>query len=1011
MKIKHLLLGVLAVAAAVACKPDEIEVTPALDVNKTAASVVAEGGDVTVEVTSNVDWTASADQDWVSIDPASGKGSDKAVAVKVTVEPNEAEEARTAVVTVAADKLTKTVKITQAAKTTTPEPPVDEPEFEVKELYMLGSACDTGWSLDEMQAFANDGGIFTWTGNLNSEGEFRFPLQKVSNQWWPCLMISADGKSLVYGTSDDEKVIYNVPETGNYTITIDARDVKNMAVEVVYNGPVTEGPEVSWGLMGCFVDNLWATDVPMTKEGEWIVAKGAQFTELTFKIRGNASWNDKHNMGYAPGTEKGLVNARLAVVTAEYSKANLGGDCVDIKLNGPAGTYDVYFSYENLEVYVMEPGYKPGEREPIQVEPQEVTYTVVGTIVGTPADKKANYWNNANEAGLMTLEGDYYVAKGVEFDYDYRFSDDASGEDFVKFKICETGTWNAYGHAEEKAYQKPNTEIPVQVGGEDIYIDRSGVYDVYFDKNNGKVWVMESGYKPGEEIARLDGYQWMGEFDDMPVLFDLGITEEGMLSIALPTMDETGFALHMVGFYEIEETDKSSGVISFTQYDWEWDEIGEEFEIQYSELTANSVKVVCENVFGVAEAITLARVDYPYEILLPGGGESPEGPIANGGYWFVNSGKAMAPMAEDATSGMLPAKDLINYASTVKNTFTFTYDADMSYYTIQDSYGRYLGNESWGEDISLTTVLPTGEDYAYYLWCVDNSYDDGTVDVYNAATYNGFAYSSANDNWYLDPASYETDGIRPFLVSADYPVEEPVEPAGPEKLTIAEFAALADGDTVYELTGTITRIVTPYNSQYDNISINISDETAEIQLYRLSCAGVADPAALTVGDEITVQGCKGSYNDVAQMAAGGKYISHIDKEAPAPEAGTYELSFADAANRTSFSSTQQVWEQNGVKLTNDKAGSTSDVADYVAPARFYKGTSLKIEKAGMTKIVFYINSGKPASGLTDSISDSNASVSEEGYVVTVTFATAVDVFEVASLAAQIRMDSLTVYAE
>ena len=118
-------------------------------------------------------------------------------------------------------------------------------------------------------------------------------------------MISADGKSLVYGTSDDEKVVYNVPKTGNYTITIDARDVKNMAVEVVYNGPVTEGPEVSWGLMGCFVDNLWATDVPMTKEGEWIVAKNAQFTELTFKIRGNASWNDKHNMGYAPGTEKG----------------------------------------------------------------------------------------------------------------------------------------------------------------------------------------------------------------------------------------------------------------------------------------------------------------------------------------------------------------------------------------------------------------------------------------------------------------------------------------------------------------------------------------------------------------------------------------------------------------------------------------------------------------------------------------------------------------------------------
>lgn len=506
----------------------------------------------------------------------------------------------------------------------------------------------------------------------------------------------------------------------------------------------------------------------------------------------------------------------------------------------------------------------------------------------------------------------------------------------------------------------------------------------------------------------LDGKQWIAEMDGMQVLFDFGLAEEGMLAIALPTMDGTGFGLHMAGIYEIQKTDATSGVVSVLQYDWENDETYGEFEMPYSELGEASVKMACETVFGVSEPVAFTAVENPYEIQVGGSGDGPDGSIPNGDYWFTNGGKVMAPMAEGATSGVMPANDLINGASTAKNIFTLTYDPDMSYYTIQDSYGRYLGNESWGNDISLTTVLPSGEDYAYYLWSVDTGFDDGTFDIYNAASYNGFAYSAADNNWYLDPVSYETDGIRPTLVLAENPVEEP---AGPEKLTVAEFAALADGDTVYELTGTITRIVTPYSSKYNNISINIADETAEIQLYRLSCEGVADPAALTVGDEITVQGCKGSYNDVAQMAAGGKYISHVDKEAPAPESGSYELSFADAANRTSFSSTQQVWEQNGVKLTNDKAGSTSDVADYVAPARFYKSTSLKVEKAGMSKIVFYLNSGKPASGLTDSISDSNASVSTEGYVVTVSFTNAVDVFEIPSLAAQIRMDSLTVYAE
>ena len=126
--------------------------------------------------------------------------------------------------------------------------------------------------------------------------------------------------------------------------------------------------DISWGgVIGYLVGNWWEKDILMTKEGEWFVAKKVQFAELTFKIRDYCFWgSDKHIFGYAPGTEMGRINARLAVVTAEYSKANLGGYCEDIKLNGPAGTYDVYFSYENLEVYVMEPGYKPGEKQPIQ---------------------------------------------------------------------------------------------------------------------------------------------------------------------------------------------------------------------------------------------------------------------------------------------------------------------------------------------------------------------------------------------------------------------------------------------------------------------------------------------------------------------------------------------------------------------------------------------------------------------------------------------------------------------
>lgn len=241
----------------------------------------------------------------------------------------------------------------------------------------------------------------------------------------------------------------------------------------------------------------------------------------------------------------------------------------------------------------------------------------------------------------------------------------------------------------------------------------------------------------------------------------------------------------------------------------------------------------------------------------------------------------------------------------------------------------------------------------------------------------------------------------------------PEVPGSVVKATVAQFLAAAEGETVYELSGTITRIGVAYNSEYNNISYYISDPTGETYIFRMSCEGVADPTSLTVGDEITVQGKRASYNTVPQMAAGSKYVSHVDKAAPAPEAGAHMLDFSVVANRTSFTTSEQVWEQNGVKVTNNKAGSTSNIADYSAPARFYKSTSLKIEKTGMKKIIFYCNSGKntgPAD-LQKSITDANVTVTVDGMNVTVTFANAVDVLEIASLAGQLRVDSLTVYTE
>ena len=1002
MKIKHLLIGMLAVAAAVACKQDEPVETPKLDVDKEAVAVAAVAGEASFNVTSNQSWVASADQDWVSIAPASGDASEKAVAVKVTAEDNETTDARTATVTVKAGELTKTVKVTQAAGEG--QEPGGDP-LPNSEWALVGSFNSWDPTSTTYLCILDDQYFVYYGFELEATTEFKF----LKGGSWSGTEIGGNG--LVEPNTIQPKGGSNikVSEAGIYDIYL-AADLEHFYIMSEGKTPeeATEPAPVDdqWGMMGCFVNNMWASDVPMTKEGEWIVAKGAEFTELTFKIRANSSWADATNIGVAPGSERGVVNGKIAVVTAEYAKANLGGDAADIKLNGEAGTYDVYFSFENLEVYVMEQGFKPGEKDPQNPDPVEVTYTVVGTI-------ENQNWNNSAPEGLMVAEGDYLVAKNVPF---LMASTMYGGPEQFEFKIVETGTWTGYGRVEDVT-NPVNAEVAVKLGGDNIMVaGTEGAYDVYFDKANAKVWVMAPGLKPGETPEpepeyELDGKQWLLSASGMYVLVDLGLYEEDAMVIAIPLMDGSGFGAYMYGTYEIEKANNTSGKIVFTQYDPEWDEWMEPVDYAYSDLSDELVMINAEPITGYPDALPFVAVAEPYEIIFESAGGDPVGPIENGQYWFFNGTKVMAPLAEGETTGTFPAGNVIDGASTEKNIFTLMYDPDMSYYTIMDSYGRYVGHTDWESgNLTVTDVLPTGDDYAYYLWCVDNSYADGTYDIYNAATYFGFAYSATDNCWYADENSYDTDGIRPTLVFAENPVEEPVEPAGPKVVTVAEFLAASDNTIEYQVSGTITGIYQAYNASYGNISIYIADETGEMLAYRLSCAGIDDPAnTITKGDLITVKGMRTLYNETPQMAQGCVIVEHTDVIIEAP-AGSATLSFADKANRTTFTTSQQVWEQNGVKLINDKGSSTSNVADYAAPARFYKSSKITVEYAGMTKIEFTCNNGSYATALQSSITTGTVSVS--GSVVTVVLPAAADSYVISSLTGgQVRMDSLTVYTE
>ena len=121
---------------------------------------------------------------------------------------------------------------------------------------------------------------------------------------------------------------------------------------------------------------------------------------------------------------------------------------------------------------------------------------------------------------------------------------------------------------------------------------------------------------------------------------------------------------------------------------------------------------------------------------------------------------------------------------------------------------------------------------------------------------------------------------------------------------------------------------------------------------------------------------------------------------------TATLTFDNKSKRTEFTDAKQVWKENDIILTNNKANSTNNIADYAYPARFYQNSSIVVSAPGnITKIVFDCNSESYATTLKNSIGSTATASSDK---VTVSFASAIQNFTVAKLTGQVRMDAVTV---
>ena len=237
--------------------------------------------------------------------------------------------------------------------------------------------------------------------------------------------------------------------------------------------PEPEPTDLTWYLVGNF--NGWTVAdaaYTMTKEADWFVFKGFVADGDGFKFNAG-SWDI--NRGAA-----GDVEPFELAANTEYELVANGKN-----FSIAAGTYDVYMSLDAAKVYVMAEGLTPGQTPGEEPEFEGVAseWGVVGVV---------NNWGASADIVMYTTptEG-LFVAKNAEMPAGaFKIRANNKWDDTKNYGLAAAGT-AAVDHAYDLICGAASKDITLL----------AGTYDIYFDLNNSKVYVMT----PGKAITEAEG--------------------------------------------------------------------------------------------------------------------------------------------------------------------------------------------------------------------------------------------------------------------------------------------------------------------------------------------------------------------------------------------------------------------------------------------------------------------------------------------------------------------------
>ena len=230
--------------------------------------------------------------------------------------------------------------------------------------------------------------------------------------------------------------------------------------ELEYKAPVVENN--NWGIAGTITNWADGSDLAMTLEGDWYVAKNVTLEAgAAFKFRANGTWKTNR------GTE-------TATPVAAGAEVKVVADGQDITASTPA-IYDIYLSKGADKMKLVKVG--DIEVEEPSDEPVLSDWGIVGDLTS---------WVDKKDVPMYSYKG-MYVA------YEVKFA--ATGS----FKIRKGGVWNdaanygleTSGDVEPGYYYKVITS-----GGSGNIKVKAGTYDIWFDLTNKRVYVLNPGTDP-----------------------------------------------------------------------------------------------------------------------------------------------------------------------------------------------------------------------------------------------------------------------------------------------------------------------------------------------------------------------------------------------------------------------------------------------------------------------------------------------------------------------------------